>query len=327
MPFVHAKTYDPERDIPDLTGKVALVSGGNTGIGLYTVAELLKHGVKVYLGSRSESRATGAIAQLRAEGYLDGTKGRVIWLPLDISTPASARAGAEEFSRRETRLDILVNNAGLGGSPSGFPVVNAEIPISAVMCTNHLGTFTLTTALLPLLMKTAQEPGTDVRIVTVASSSHYFAKKIDWKSTKDWVFPSGSLNNNISYYGVSKLANILFVKELQRKLDEQGSSVISISVHPGEIETAMTVEFFGSWGLGRFLNWVFHLLSWYLSPQEGAFNSLFAATSPVVRAKKSTYAGAYLNPFGVLKEPSPEAKDPVAARDLWETSERTISEM
>ncbi|KAG8879218.1 hypothetical protein FRB98_005786 [Tulasnella sp. 332] len=320
-----SKTYVPARDIPDLTGKVALVTGGNAGIGLYTVAELVKHGAKVYMGSRSESRATGAMSQLKAEGYLEGTKGEVVWQKLDISKPALARASAEEFLQRETRLDILVHNAGLSASPEHFQKVDPETAISAIMSTNHLGPFALTATLLPLLKKTAEAPGSDVRIVTVTSKAYSMAKKVSWKSTEEWLFKSGGFLNNTGFYGTTKLANILFSKELQRRLDAEGSDVISISIHPGEVATAMADEFFGGWALSRLMNVIFKFMGWYLTPQEGAYNSLFAATAPIVRKEKTRYAGAFLIPFGVWKEASSEANDPVAAQELWDTSERVVS--
>lgn len=102
-----SNNYNPETDIPDLSGKVVLVTGGNSGIGYETVKAFVKKGAKVYLGARNESRATGAIAQLKADGVLDMGNGSVIWLPLDLATPKTTTAGAQDFLRREGRLDIL----------------------------------------------------------------------------------------------------------------------------------------------------------------------------------------------------------------------------
>lgn len=89
----------------------------------------------------------------------------------------------------------------------------------------------------------------------------------------------------------------------------------------------MMAEELGVWVLGWLVNAIHQLMGWYLSPREGAFNSLYAATSPVIRAERSTYSGAYLNPVGAVAEPGSEAKDPVAAQDLWETSEREVLQM
>lgn len=103
-----SSVFDPDADIPSLTGRVALVTGGNTGIGYQTVKQLVKHGARVYLGARNESRAIGAIAQLEAEGILNiAEAGTVHWLPLDLATPRKAKSAAEAFMNREQRLDIL----------------------------------------------------------------------------------------------------------------------------------------------------------------------------------------------------------------------------
>lgn len=106
LPLMASSTFkfNPDTDIADLTGKVVLVAGGNAGIGYETVKELARHGAHVYLGARNESRATGALAKLKSEGVPDG---RVEWLPLDLATPSTTKAGAEEFLRRAKRLDIL----------------------------------------------------------------------------------------------------------------------------------------------------------------------------------------------------------------------------
>ncbi|KAG9002238.1 hypothetical protein FRB94_004053 [Tulasnella sp. JGI-2019a] len=325
MPWSYQRTYEPRRDIPDLKGKV---TGGNAGIGFYTVAELVKHGAKVYMGARNESRATGAIAQLKAEGFLDGIIGQVIWHRLDLSTPKSTRAGAEAFLKRETRLDILVNNAGLGGSPENFELVDAKVPISAIMSTNHLGPFVLTNILLPLITKTAAEPDSDVRIVTVSSSSHkYFPTKVNWKSFEKWNMKAGSFPKNMSQYGTTKLANILFAKELQRRLDHNDVNAVSITLHPGEMDTELTNKVLRPWALTRVLHVILRHIGWFITSHEGSFTQLFAATSSMVAADREKYKGAYLTPFAILTDASTEASDLVAARDLWETSERIVQAM
>jgi len=119
---------------------------------------------------------------------------------------------------------------------------------------------------------------------------------------------------------------ILFVKELQRQLDEQGVDIVCLSLSPGTIATEGTEKSLSSWLIGRWLVTPIVALIGLTIPQ-GGWTSVFAATAPVVRAEKAKYAGAYLLPFGVLANPSKEAQDPVAARDLWETSERLCSKM
>lgn len=106
--FYSSSPYNPDADIPSLIGRVALVTGGNAGIGFQTVKQLVKHGARVYLGARNESRATGAIAQLETQGILDVVgAGTVHWLPLDLATPSTTKSAAEDFMKREQRLDIL----------------------------------------------------------------------------------------------------------------------------------------------------------------------------------------------------------------------------
>jgi len=323
--FSSTPKYNPQTDVPDLSGKVVLVTGGSGGIGYEAVAELARHGAKVYMGARNESKATGAIAKLKAEGVLD--KGQVIWLKLDLSTPASAKAAAEEFMKRESRLDVLINNAALGLHPEFFrPVVESKVPVSVLMSTNHLGPFALTTTLLPLLKKTAVEPGSDVRVVMVSSAANNNAIKVSWKSADDWNFKSGSFMSNLGAYGATKTANILFAKELQRRFDEQGDDIVCLSLHPGSSPTPGNDKSMESWWIGR---WVVTPIVAYtgLTVPQGGWTTVFAATAPIVKAEKAKYAGAYLTPYNVITEPSKEAQDPVAARDLWETSERLCSEM
>ncbi|KAG8863091.1 hypothetical protein FRB96_009271 [Tulasnella sp. 330] len=258
--------YDPTTDIPDLSGKVALVTGGNTGIGYYTVAHLAQHGAKVYMGARNESRATAAIAQLKADGFLEGETGQVQWLPLDLSTPASTKRGAEELIKREGRLDILIAH------------------------------------------KTA-------------------TLKVDWKTAEGWNFKSEGFIHNNAAYGTTKLANLLFAKELQRLFDEHGINALSIAIHPGEVATdGMRTSMTNFW-LGRLILKTVFVVSPLLTPDKGSYNSLFASTSTLIRADKKGYGGAYLVPFGKISQPSAEAKDPVAAKDLWETSEKVVAMM
>ncbi|KAG8878540.1 hypothetical protein FRB97_002409 [Tulasnella sp. 331] len=281
------------------------------------------------MGARNESRATSAIEKLKADGYLvEGNGGEVTWHELDVTTPASTRRSAEEFMKRESRLDILVNNAGMAHwAPESFELVGSDTPISKLMSANHLGPFVLTTTLLPLIKKTAAEPGSDVRVVTVSSSAHTSAKKIDWKSTDGWNFQSSGFAADLSSYGTTKLANILFAKELQRRFDLEGIDGVSISLHPGGVNTGAVQNMRQRGGLGTVVFYMAKLTGNLLIPAEGAYTSLFAATSPQVSADKRKYGGAYLVPFGAIKEPSREAKDEVAALDLWETSERVALAM
>ncbi|KAG8880921.1 hypothetical protein FRB98_004681 [Tulasnella sp. 332] len=315
--------YNPSTDIPNLKGKVILVTGANAGIGYEALAEL------VYMGARNEGRAVGAISRLKANGYLDGPDaGEVVWLELDLSTPGRTRRAAEEFLKRETRLDILINNAGIGGVPAeAFTTVDdSKIPIGILMSTNHLGPFVLTNALLPLLKKTAAESGSDIRVVTVSSGIHPQCPKMDWKSADGWNPKQTGLFGDLGAYATTKTANILFAKELQRIFDQENVNAVSMSLSPGTVDT----ESFHSLPSVNWNGFIIYYLSkvtgLLMTPAQGSYTTLFAATSPKARDRR-TYGGAYLVPYGKIAEPSKVAKDPVAARDLWETSERVAAAM
>ncbi|KAG9027323.1 hypothetical protein FRB95_007868 [Tulasnella sp. JGI-2019a] len=198
----------------------------------------------------------------------------------------------------------------------------------AKMATNHMGPFVLTIELLPLLKATAQQPDMDVRVVTLSSSAHAFAAKVDWKSFAEWDFPGpATYMHSLHSYGTTKLANVLFDKELQRRFDEEGVSALSISIDPGAVATENPKKSFLTIRpiLGRLVVTLSGLF--FLPPSKGAWNTLFAATSARVKAKSREYAGAYLAPVGVVKIPKLGGDDPVAARDLWETSERAVVAM
>ncbi|KIO32210.1 hypothetical protein M407DRAFT_66909 [Tulasnella calospora MUT 4182] len=315
-------SYNPDQDIPDLSGKVIIVTGGNTGVGYHTVKALVTHDAKVYMASRNESRATGAIAQLTAEGALDG-KGQVEWLKLDLSSPESINAAVEEFQKKERRLDVLVNNAGVKYVHFCFCGCSFE----ALIARSHVGPFIFTTKLLPLLKETAAEADSDVRIVNVASSGHATTMKNDWKNG-DWNWKSVGFQQDIEAYGSSKLANMLTCKELQRRLDEEGVPIVSTMLHPGTVyadggaASFRNVPFIGSLVVAPIMKYIV-----CLTPEQGAHTSLFAATSPMVKEQKDLYAGAYLVPFGTITKPSAECEDLQAAKDCWETTDKVVKQL
>ncbi|KAG8902657.1 hypothetical protein FRC01_009519 [Tulasnella sp. 417] len=278
------------------------------------------------MASRNESRATGAIAQLEIEGALSG-KGQVEWLKLDLSSPESINAAVEEFQKKEKRLDVLVNNAGVLPTPGIFELAATKIPICQLMMSNHVGPFIFTTKLLPLLKATAAEADSDVRIVNVASSGHATTMRNDWKNG-DWTWKSVGFQQDIEAYGSSKLANMLTCKELQRRLDEEGVPIVSIMLHPGTVYTDggaasfRNVPFIGSLVVDPIMKYVV-----CLTPEQGAYTSLFAATSPTVKQQQARYAGAYLVPFGTIAKASAECEDLQAAKDCWETTDKVAKQL
>ncbi|KDQ58065.1 hypothetical protein JAAARDRAFT_129282, partial [Jaapia argillacea MUCL 33604] len=174
------------------------------GIGFKTVRHLARKGAKVYLAARNEARATAAIAELEAEGFGEG-KGQVVWLKLDLADPRLAKSAAEDFMLHESRLDIL-----------GV----------------HISPFVFTQAFFPVLKCTAEASGSDVRVVNVASRGHAFApSSIRFRDIDDF---------NQDFNRMSKLANILWCKELQKHYDAEGLPIIVMAIHPGDVDTGLS---------------------------------------------------------------------------------------
>jgi len=241
----------------DLEGRVALVTGANTGIGLVTARELARRGARVFIACRSEERARAAADSIKSD-----TGENVDALPLDLGDLASVRRSAEAFLAKGTPLHLLVNNAGLAGarglSHSGFEVAFGV---------NHVGHFLLTRLLLARLEQSAP-----ARIVNVSSKTHYDVKSIDWGALRKRTRTVTGLPE----YGVSKLANILFTSALAQRL--AGKRVTTYALHPGVVASDM-------W---RAVPWPIRGLmkSRMLTTEEGARTSLYCATSPEAGQQK-----------------------------------------
>ncbi|KAF4615846.1 hypothetical protein D9613_012457 [Agrocybe pediades] len=289
-----------EDDLEDLHGKVAIVTGSNAGIGYATVQFLVRKGAKV------------------KENIGDGT---LEWLKLDLSDVKQTKAAALEVIRKERRLAILVNNAAIVHGP----YKQTQYGILDIMLVNHVSTFVFTMALLPLLTRTAREDNSDVRIITVSSGAHELVKPADFvgEDSLNLQFEN-SFSGNLRTYGYSKLANILFTKELQKRLIAEGfGNIICIALHPGAVTTpgsrrfTDTVPVLG--GLTSLLN---PLL--FATPRAGAYTSAFSAASPEVRENAAEYRGAYLVPVAKIAKATKYAEDQRLARELWETTEAVV---
>ncbi|TFK73446.1 NAD(P)-binding protein [Pluteus cervinus] len=307
-------TFDPAKDMNDLNGKVAIVTGSNTGIGYAVVNGLARGGAKVYMAARNEAKATDAIAALEANGVKPGS---VVWLKLELSDLNEVKKAAEEFMSKETRLDILINNACLMIKTEDQQMING---VPDIMVTNHFGHFVFVQTLLPLLIKTTQEPDADVRIINVSSDAHHYIKEARFKTIEDlgleWKpgFSAGMVR-----YGHTKLANVLFTNELQRRFDEDNTPIIAMSLHPGVVLT-----FAESLPFRAITEPIFRLFA--STPDMAARTSLFAAASPIPREKLETFKAAYVVPTGQGGKKSKVAADPDLGKDLWELTEKVLKE-
>ncbi|KAJ7775739.1 NAD-P-binding protein [Mycena maculata] len=294
-----------EDDLADLHGKVVLVTSGNTSVGYATIQMLAQRGAKVYMGARNGERAAAAIKQLESENINDGS---VLWLKLDLSDPRTARAAANEFLEKEKRLDVLVtstvNNAAM--QPVGPFKFDDKDGLLDIMVTNHFSHFVLTDTLLPPLKETANESGATPdrqralqKLRRTLSSSAHTRPKPTTFSTKEAINKNygESTGAYISTYGRSKLANILYMKELQKRLNTESVPITCIAVHPGRtttegsfLQTVTTRELTLPQTTGFSAPW-----------RHGALTVAFAAASKEIAAQREQYQGAYLVPIAAVE--------------------------
>lgn len=282
-------------NIEDQTGRVAIVTGANTGIGYITALELARKGATVIVAGRSEQRCREAVERIEAE-QIDGD---TVFMPLDLASMESIRAFAEDFNAHYDRLDLLVNNAGVMMPPRSETKDGFELQIG----TNHLGHFALGGLLIDRLIST---PGS--RVVTVSSMAHSRGE-MDF----DDLHSRNKKYGRLQSYAQSKLANLLFTYELQRRFEAAGVSTIAVAAHPGWTSTDLQRHV----GVARFLNRFVAQQPW-----QGALPTLFAAVDPSVRG------GHYIGPNGRLErkgyptqvEATPAARNLEDASRLWAIS-------
>lgn len=293
-------------EVPDLSGKTAVVTGANSGIGYEAARVLAARGARVVLACRSVARAGEARDAIAAER----PDAAVEVLPLDLASLESVRRFARDFASRHPVLDLLCNNAGVMAIPYRKTADGFEMQIG----TNHLGHFALTAALLPQLLAAPA-----ARVVNVSSTFHKMGR-IDFDD----------LHGERRYrkwgaYSQSKLANLLFTYELQRRLERAGAPAISVACHPGYAATNLqtaSARIAGSALQEAVMRLGNRLLA--QSAEMGALPTLYAATAPEVRG------GDYIGPDGFLENSgyprktrsSARSHDREAAGLLWEMSEQ-----
>lgn len=283
-------------DIGDQQGRTVVITGANTGLGAVTARTLSAAGARVVLACRDTAKGEGVAAEL-ADAEVVG---------LDLASLASVREVAAEIRGRHERIDLLVNNAGLMMTPHGLTQDGFELQVG----TNHLGHFALTGLLLDRLVGV---PGS--RVVTVSSLAHRFGNgRMD---VDDLGAERGY--DRVEAYGRSKLANLLFTHELQRRLSAAGAETIAVAAHPGLSRTDLARSLpvwsrplvtAGTWLTGQ-------------SATKGALPSLRAATDPTAQGGDYYGPGGFRETRGrpVLVGSSRGSRDPETMRRLWEVSE------
>jgi NAD(P)-dependent dehydrogenase (short-subunit alcohol dehydrogenase family) len=293
------------QNIPPMEGKTVLITGANSGLGFETAKLLATRGAHVLLAVRSLEKGNAAVAAISEAA----PSARLELLPLDLADLASVGQFAEEVRGRHRRLDVLVNNAGVMATPQDSTVDGFEMQFG----TNHLGHFALTGLLLPLLTNTAK-----ARVVTVSSGIHVVGR-INFDDLQ-------SLNNysNWRAYAQSKLANLLFTYELERKFHATDTDAISLAVHPGYASTNLQASRPGMpesavrQAMMRLSNRVMAQ-----SAAMGALSSAYAATSPRVQGAEYIGPDGFLGQRGFPKtsRSSKASHDKDTAAKLWQVSE------
>jgi len=301
---VTKEAWRPEQ-IRDLTGTVALITGANSGIGLATARVLAGRGAHVVLACRDQNKGQRALDKL--DNDLD--RSSLELLHLDLADLVSVRRAAEEFLAGHARLDLLINNAGVMGSPYRQTADGFELQ----MATNHLGHFALTMLLMNRLLMSGRS-----RVVTVSSLMHR-GGQIPFDDVAGL-----NVRNTWLNYGTSKLANLLFTAELDRRLRSAGESTIAVAAHPGWTRSNLAGSG-AAIGEGRLRTKVGRGAGRLLgqATANGAWPTLYAATAPGVQSGQYFGPSRMFELFGPPKEvrPNKRARNAADASRLWEISE------
>ncbi len=291
-----------ETDVPDQSGRIAIVTGANSGLGFDTARVLAAHGAKVVLAVRNTDKGNAAAARILGLA----PRADIAVQELDLGSLASVHAAAEALAKTYPRIDLLINNAGVMYPPKQTTTDGFELQFG----TNHVGHFALTGLLLENLLPVAGS-----RIVTVASVAHNIQARIDFDDLQ-WERRS---YNRVAAYGQSKLANLMFAYELQRRLAAKSEPTISVAAHPGLSDTELMRHIPGSGlpGVSQVYGLIFN------TAEQGALATLRAAVDPGVKG------GQYYGPDGfrgirgrpTLVTSSKQSHDQGIQDRLWTVSE------
>lgn len=291
-------------NIPDLSGKIIIITGANSGIGYESTREFARKGAEVIVASRDELKAEAAILKIKKEI----PDAKLKFMELNLAQLDSVRKFAKEFNSNYTRLDILLNNAGIMMVPYGKTIDGFE----ATLGTNHLGHFLLTGLLLDRLSSTA-----GARVVNVSSNAHY-AGDMDFENL---LFENEHEYTPMKAYSRSKLANLLFTYELQRRFESSGMDVIALAAHPGISATNLANHLVFDW-----LAWLIQPMMklFFQNSDMGALPSIRAAVDP--EAEGSQYYGpdgkGEKSGYPVIVSSNEASHDLQDANKLWQVSEQ-----
>ena len=289
--------------VKDLTGQVIIITGANTGIGKETARALARMGATVILACRDKERTQPVVEEL-----IQDTKNKNIeFMRCDLGDLRSIKEFAEEFKRRYQKLNVLINNAGIGSTPERKTTKDG---LELVLGTNHVGHFYLTTLLLDVLKKSGPS-----KVVNVSSLMHKGCK-MRWDDLMlekkfDLVFT----------YSQSKLANVLFAKELQRRVENDNIKVVSL--HPGTIHTELNRHFDEKWFHKVFFRGILHpaMHVFGKTREQGAQTSVYCAVEDYDKLQ----AGGYYDDCKIAKASAEACKEENGKR-LWEMTEKIIAE-
>ncbi|SCZ96362.1 BZ3500_MvSof-1268-A1-R1_Chr8-2g10143 [Microbotryum saponariae] len=300
--------------MPDLSGKVIIVTGGNAGIGYETVKALLKKNAKVYLAAQSQDKAEKAIASLKQE-----TGREAIFLKLNLGDLASIKPSAEEFLSKEKKLDVLFNNAGVMTPPTGQLT---ESGYDLQWGTNVLGPYYFTNMLIPALKASKSASGTPSRVINTSSLAHAYAPTS--APNKVWEVDSfvgsakrdalikkwGEYGARSALYGQSKAGNIAHANYLGR---EYAGDIVACSLHPGMINSELQRHLPGF--VASIVRWMSYPLTMCALTQLN--------TGTILTPEEIN--GKYYQPWGRVGRPTPQSNDPARADEVHQLCEAELA--
>lgn len=308
QPSTHGYSFNA---IPDLTGKTAVVTGANVGLGFYTAKHLAINGADTVLACRSLSKCAAAVRAIQELPEVAHPE-RVTSADLDLSSLQAVRAFAEVVQQQHGSLDMLIMNAGVMHPPHTLSADGIELQWAV----NHVAHQLLATLLLPMMAS----PST---IVSVSSNGHFHTTPVEWMLDVEALSDPANYNK-FKHYGSSKLANVLFAAELADRLGP-ASEVFVNSLNPGGVSTELGRHHFPKGTpelLRKFGRWVQDTFAW--DAETAALTQLYAATSPEIVERRIT--GQYFVPIARICEPSDTAQNRTFARMLWKSTEALIDQ-